>query len=95
MSNSRFVSQLRETADRADASPVELRTLLRRAALRLDNTSGVVFEPAVEDMLSHVTGELKLGRSEFIQQVVREWLERNAYLPVHTLDEDDETAGSA
>lgn len=38
---------------------------------------------------------MKLGRSDLIQIVLREWLEANAYLPVRTIDEESEAEGSA
>lgn len=31
---------------------------------------------------------MKIGRSELIQVVLREWLETNAYLPVRMIDEE-------
>ncbi|WP_245458145.1 MULTISPECIES: hypothetical protein [unclassified Mesorhizobium] len=68
--------------------------ILRRAALMLRNVSGVPLEPATEDALSSIAAEMKIGRSELIQIVLREWLETNAYLPVRAIDEESEP-GSA
>ncbi|SJM35117.1 hypothetical protein BQ8482_60128 [Mesorhizobium delmotii] len=49
-------------------------------------------EPATEDALNSIAAEMKIGRSDLIQIVPREWLETNAYLPVRTIDEESETA---
>lgn len=89
MPNARFANQLRDTADRiVDVSRVDLQILLRRAALRLDNTSGIVLEPEVEDALSHAAAELKLARADIIRSILRDWLEANTFLPVRMHDED-------
>ncbi|WP_287253117.1 hypothetical protein [Mesorhizobium sp.] len=64
----------------------DLQVILRRAALMLRNVSGLPLEPATEDALNSIAAEMKIGRSDLIQIVLREWLETNAYLPVRTLD---------
>jgi hypothetical protein len=61
----------------------------------LGNVSGVPLEPATEDALNSIAAEMKIGRSDLIQIVLREWLEANAYLPVRRIDEESETDGSA
>ena len=48
-------------------------------------------EPATEDALNSIAAEMKIGRSDLIQIVLREWLETNAYLPVRAIDEESET----
>ena len=58
-------------------------------------TDGVPLEPATEDALNSIAAEMKIGRADLIQIVLREWLETNAYLPVRTIDEKSETDGSA
>ncbi|SJM34133.1 ribbon-helix-helix domain-containing protein [Mesorhizobium delmotii] len=58
-------------------------------------TDGVSLEPATADALNSIAAEMKIGRSDLIQIVLREWLEANAYLPVRTIDEESETGGSA
>ena len=58
-------------------------------------TDGVPLEPATEDALNSIAAEMKIGRADLIQIVLREWLETNAYLPVRTIDEESETDGSA
>ena len=50
---------------------------------------------ATEDALSSIADEMRIGRSDLIQIVLREWLGPNAYLPVRTIDEESETDGSA
>jgi hypothetical protein len=77
-------------------APVPAPNLLgcRRKA-RSSNVAGVPLEPATEDALNSIAAEMKIGRSELIQIVLREWLEANAYLPVRTIDEESETGGSA
>ncbi|WP_353027242.1 ribbon-helix-helix protein, CopG family [Mesorhizobium sp. M0991] len=52
-------------------------------------------EPATEHALNSIADEMKIGRSDLIRIVLREWLETNAYLPVRTVDEDSETDANA
>ncbi|SDA97873.1 ribbon-helix-helix protein, CopG family [Mesorhizobium qingshengii] len=73
----------------------DLQIILRRAALMLRNVAGVPLDPATADALNSIAAEMKIGRSDLIQIVLREWLEANAYLLVRQLDEDSETDGSA
>jgi hypothetical protein len=77
------------------ASPICRGIIPRRAALMLRNVSGVPLEAATEDALNSIAAEMKIGRSDLIQIVLREWLETNAYLPVRAIDEESETDGSA
>ena len=91
-----IAEELESAADRvADISRPDLQIILRRAALMLRNLAGVPLDPATEDALNSIAAEMKVGRSDLIQIVLREWLERNAYLPVRQLDEGSETDGSA
>ncbi|RNJ41556.1 hypothetical protein B5V01_13680 [Mesorhizobium erdmanii] len=91
-----IAEELESAADRvADISRPDLQIILRRAALMLRNLAGVPLDPATEDALNSIAAEMKVGRSDLIQIVLREWLETNAYLPVRQLDEDSETDGSA
>jgi hypothetical protein len=91
-----FAEELESAADRiGDMSRPDLQIILRRAALMLRNVAGVSLEPATEDALNDLAAEMKVGRSDLIQIVLREWLETNAYLPVRTIDEESETDGSA
>jgi hypothetical protein len=76
-------------------SRADLQIILRRAVLMLRNVSGVPLEPAAEDALNSIAAEMKIGRSDLIQIVLREWLETNAYLPVRTIDEESATDGNA
>ncbi|RVD31763.1 hypothetical protein [Mesorhizobium sp. M4B.F.Ca.ET.017.02.2.1] len=91
-----FAEELESAADRiAGMSRPDLQIILRRAALMLRNVAGVPLEAATEDALDAMAAEMKLGRSDLIQIVLRDWLEANACLPVHTIDEESETEGSA
>ncbi|MER9000634.1 hypothetical protein NKJ90_08225 [Mesorhizobium sp. M0051] len=91
-----FAEELESAADRiGDMSRPDLQIILRRAALMLRNVTGVSLEPATENALNDLAAEMKVGRSDLIQIVLREWLETNAYLPVRTIDEESETDGSA
>ena len=88
--------ELESAADRiADISRADLQIILRRAALMLRNVAGVPLEPVIEDALDSIAAEMKIGRSDLIRIVLREWLETNAYLPVPLVDEDSETDGRA
>ncbi|MBY4589402.1 ribbon-helix-helix protein, CopG family [Rhizobium redzepovicii] len=87
---------LEDAADRiADISRADLQIMLRRAALRLRNAVAVSMDDDVEDSLRDLAGELGVTRNDAIRFIVREWLETNAYLPVHGLDEDGEVDGNA
>ena len=61
----------------------------------LRNVAGVSLEPATDDALNSIAAEMKIGKSDLIRIVLREWLETNAYLPVRQIDEDSETNGNA
>ncbi|UVC19398.1 hypothetical protein [Mesorhizobium onobrychidis] len=96
MTRQSIAEELESAADRtADISRADLQIILRRAALMLRNVAGVPLEPATEDALNSIAAEMKIGRSDLIQVILREWLETNAYLPVLSVDEDSETDGCA
>lgn len=87
---------LEDAAERiADISRADLQVMLRRAALRLRNSGAVSMEDDVEDSLRHLAGELGMTRNDAIRFIVREWMEKNTYLPVHEIDEDGEVDGTA
>ncbi|CAK06334.1 MULTISPECIES: ribbon-helix-helix protein, CopG family [Rhizobium] len=87
---------LEDAADRIAAiSRADLQIMLRRAALRLRNAGGVSMEDDVEDALRDLAGELGKTRNDMIRFIVREWMEKNTYLPVHELDEDGDVDGIA
>ncbi|WP_292075313.1 hypothetical protein [Mesorhizobium sp.] len=54
----------------------------------LRNVSGVPLEPATEDTLNFIAGEMKIGGRTSTQIVLREGLETTAYLPVRTIYEE-------
>ncbi|TIT24219.1 MAG: hypothetical protein E5W70_04575 [Mesorhizobium sp.] len=96
MTRQSVAEDLEHAAQRiADMSRADLQILLRRAALMLRNVGGVPLEPATADALDSVAAEMKIGRPDLIQIILREWLETNAYLPVRTIDEESETDGRA
>ena len=49
----------------------------------------------IEEAVRSIAEELGYDREEMLRVIVREWLEQNAYLPVHQLDEDGEANGNA
>ncbi|NEK15024.1 CopG family transcriptional regulator [Rhizobium leguminosarum] len=86
---------LEDAADRiADISRADLQIMLRRAALGLRNAGAVSMEDDVEEALRDLAGELGMTRNDTIRFIVREWMEKNTYLPAHTLD-DGEVDGTA
>ncbi|MBB3465273.1 CopG family transcriptional regulator [Rhizobium sp. BK377] len=88
--------QLEDAANRiADISRSELQIMLRRAALLIRNGAAVSMEDNVEEVLRDLAGEFGKTRNDTIRLIVREWMEQNAYLPVHMLDEDGEVDGEA
>ncbi|QKK18674.1 CopG family transcriptional regulator [Rhizobium indicum] len=87
---------LDDAADRiADISRADLQIMLRRAALRLRNAGFVLMEDDVEEALANLASEFGVTRNDMIRYIVREWMEKNTYLPVHALDEDGEVDGTA
>jgi hypothetical protein len=87
---------LEDAADRiADISRADLQIMLRRAALRLRNAGAVSMDDDVEEILRDLAGELGMTRNDTIRYIVREWMEKNTYLPVRELDEDGEVDGNA
>lgn len=49
----------------------------------------------VEEAVRSIAVELGYSRQQMLRVIVKEWLEQNAYLPVHELDEDGDTEGNA
>ncbi|NKM69144.1 CopG family transcriptional regulator [Rhizobium laguerreae] len=87
---------LEDAADRiADISRADLQIMLRRAALRLRNSGSIALDDDMEEAIRDVCSELVLTREDAIRYIVREWMEKNTYLPVHELDEDGDVDGSA
>lgn len=89
MTTSDTATLLEDAADRIKDIPIaDLQIMLRRAALRLRNAAAVSMDDDVEEVLRDLAGELGLTRNDTIRFIVREWMEKNTYLPVHELDED-------
>ncbi len=80
---------LEHAADRvADVSRADLQILLRRAALQLRNSGSIAFDDDMEEALRDLSDEFGKTRNDTVRLIVREWMEKNTYLPVHMLDED-------
>ncbi|TBY48311.1 CopG family transcriptional regulator [Rhizobium leguminosarum] len=87
---------LEDAADRiADISRADLQIMLRRAALRLRNGGDISMDDDVEEALRDLAGEFGMTRNDTIRFIVREWMEKNTYLPLHSLDEDGDVDGNA
>lgn len=69
--------------------------MLRRAALIVRNAGSITLDPDLEEAVIDVSSELGLDRDDAIRFIVREWMEKNTYLPVQQLDEDGHVDGSA
>ncbi|TBE77257.1 CopG family transcriptional regulator [Rhizobium ruizarguesonis] len=87
---------LEDAADRiADISRADIQIMLRRAALLLRNSGSIAFDDDVDEALRDLSGEFGKTRNDTVRLIVREWMEKNTYLPVHELDEDGDVDGSA
>ncbi|MGO6758813.1 CopG family transcriptional regulator [Rhizobium ruizarguesonis] len=96
MTSSDTATLLEDAADRiADISRADLQIMLRRAALRLRNAGAFSMDDDVEEALRDLAGEFSMTRNDTIRFIVREWMEKNTYRPVHALDEDGDVDGSA
>jgi hypothetical protein len=91
-----FADELDSAADRiVDISRADLQIMLRRAALRLRNTEGIVLDQEIDETVTALAADLKMNRKELLRVMIREWLEKGGYLPVPMLEEDGETDGIA
>ncbi|CAN7624408.1 CopG family transcriptional regulator [Aminobacter sp. LjRoot7] len=91
-----FADELEDAANRiADINRADLQIILRRAALRLRNTEGLTLDPDVAVAITDLSTYLQMNKQDLLRRVVREWLEKGAYLPVPMLEEDGEVDGSA
>ncbi|MBX5236321.1 CopG family transcriptional regulator [Rhizobium sp. NLR4a] len=96
MTSSDTATFLEDAADRiADISRADLQIMLRRAALLLRNSGSIAFDNDIEEALRDLSGEFGKTRNDTVRFIVREWVEKNTYLPVHELDEDGEVDGEA
>ncbi|OWO94526.1 CopG family transcriptional regulator [Rhizobium esperanzae] len=87
---------LEDAADRiADISRADLQIMLRRAALLLRNSGSIAFDDDMEEVIRDLAGEFGKTRNDTVRHIVREWMEKNTYLPVHDLDEDGDVDGEA
>ncbi|UIK18014.1 CopG family transcriptional regulator [Rhizobium leguminosarum] len=96
MSTTDTAALLEDAADRiGDISRADLQIMLRRAALMLRNSGSIAFEDDMEEALRDLSGEFGKTRNDTIRFIVREWMEKNTYLPVHEFDEDGDVDGTA
>lgn len=96
MTNTDTATLLEDAANRiADISRADLQIMLRRAALRLRNAVAISMDDDIEEALRDLSAEFGLTRNDTIRLIVREWLEKNTYVPVHNLDEDGDVDGNA
>ncbi|PDV89958.1 CopG family transcriptional regulator [Rhizobium sp. H4] len=96
MKTSDTVALLEDAANRiADVSRPDLQIILRRAALLLRNSGSIAFDTDIEEALRDLSGEFGKTRNDTVRFIVREWMEKNAYLPVHSLEEDGDVDGNA
>jgi hypothetical protein len=87
---------LEDAANRiADVSRADLQIMLRRAALMLRNSGSIAFDDDIEEALRDLSGEFGKTRNDTVRFIVREWMEKNTYLPVHNVEEDSEVDGTA
>jgi hypothetical protein len=96
MTHRAFAEKLEDAASHiVELSVADLQVLLRNAALRLRNTSGLTLEPKVDMEIDLLATQLKLPRSEVLPTIVRDWLVIAGRLPADILDEESETEGTA
>ncbi|GAA2888296.1 hypothetical protein GGQ99_004822 [Aminobacter niigataensis] len=83
-----FADEMESASNRiADISRADLQIMLRRAAIRLRNVEGIVLEPDVNEAIDALAYDLKMNRKDLIRVIIREWLEKGAYLPVRIEDD--------
>jgi hypothetical protein len=86
MSHRGFARELQAAANHIDDIPGhELQTMLRRAAIRLDNIGGVAFADDVNEAVLTVAAELGQHRDDVVRIIIRQWLEQNGYLLANPL----------
>ncbi len=91
-----FADELEDAANRiADINRADLQIILRRAALRLRNTEGIVLDREVDEAVYALVADLRMTKQDLLRTMIREWLEKGGYLPVPMLEEDGEVDGSA
>ncbi|MBE1208089.1 CopG family transcriptional regulator [Aminobacter carboxidus] len=84
-----FADELDNAADRiADISRADLQIMLRRAALRLRNTEGIVLDEDVNEAVYALAADLKKTKQDLLRIMIREWLEHGGYLPVRAEEEE-------
>lgn len=81
----RFISRLEMAAANIDNVPRhDLGVLLRRAALRLRNTSNgasILLDPIADSNLTSAAAEMDMTCSDLACKIITEWLDQNTYMP--------------
>ena len=96
MTRRSFAQELGEAADMiADVSRADLQIMIRRAALRLRNSGEVTFDPEIDAVIDALAAESEMQRSDVIRTIIKDWMISAGRLPLHEIDEDGETDGSA
>ena len=96
MTRRSFAQELEEAADKiADVSRADLQIMIRRAALRLRNSGEVTFDPEIDAAIDALAAESEMQRSDVIRTIIKDWMISAGRLPLHEIDEDGETDGSA
>lgn len=86
MTRRTFARELENAASRiADISQSDLEALLRRAALRFRNSTGLPLEPHTDDILAAIAAGLEMSKADLISRLLTKWLEDNGYLPERPL----------
>jgi hypothetical protein len=94
MTRRSFAEELENAASHiADVSPADLKALIRRAALRLRNSTGLPLDPDADNVLASIASGLEMPKAELISRLITEWLEDNGYLSrTSRLDKSDDRA---
>jgi hypothetical protein len=96
MSHRAFADKLDEAACRiAEVSRAELQVMLRNAALRLRNASGMGLDPEIDHAVNVLVADLKQPKSEILESIVRDWLIIAGRWRADARDEGSETDGIA
>lgn len=91
-----FADELDSVSDRIEhVSSADVQIILRRAALWIRNTEGIMLDHEVDEAITALAADLGTMKLDLLRRVVREWLETGGYLPVRMLEEDGEVDGSA
>jgi hypothetical protein len=69
--------------------------MTERAVPRSDNPAAYSWPTQPFPDTPEPIGRVGMTRNDMIRFILREWMEKNTYLPVHGLDEDGDVDGEA